>query len=266
MREQDFDTFCKLLDAAYELHSKTLTANAKALFFASLKNHPLDVVRGAFSSHVSDKVNGRFPPQPAHLIAHIDAMNGCGSRPGAEEAWALAINAGDELQTVVWTAEMRDAFAICWPVLEKGDEIGARMAFKEAYARLVAEALRNGQPCKWEVSPGWDNDKREKALGDAVRCGRLTYESVAQFLPAPKEIGSLAPALFQSTKLLLEHRGEPAEPSADIAEKIAEVKRALAKSTDQRNSARAEAMRLERDRIEGLKRKSQASVDALRAI
>ena len=70
-------------------------------------------------------------------------------RPGADEAWAIALEALDEACSVVWCGEIQQAFAIARPVLVAGDKIGARMAFRNAYDRLVRDARVQRKPERW---------------------------------------------------------------------------------------------------------------------
>jgi len=245
------------------MHFKTLSAKAKALFFASLQSCSLDDVRRALSAHVCDKANGRYPPQPAHLVAQMDAMKGGAGRPGAEEAWAMSIAAGDEARTLVWTGEMREAFAICRPVFERGDEIGARMAFKDAYARLVAEAHRNGSRCLWEVSLGWDCGQRDKTLREAVSCGRLAHDAAAPFLVAPKESGCPDEGLAQSMPLrLASGTARSAAPQRSAAGWIESIRQTLAESVEKKKARREQAALRERERVDELKSASRAAAAA----
>ena len=258
MDKRDYDTFCQLIDAAYEMHFKTLSPKAKALFFSALQGYPLGEVRLALSGHVADRVNGRFPPQPAHLAAQIDAMHGGDGRPGPEEAWAMAVLAGDEGRTVVWTTEMRDAFALCRPLLARGDEIGARMAFKDAYVRLCAEAQQAGRGTAWEASLGWDMAQRGAALGEAVRRGRLAQDAVALMFSAHQGDGPLAQALLGVSGVQVDGRRNEGKAderplSVDARERIAQLRQVLAAAVEKKRQKQADAARRERERIDGLK-------------
>lgn len=187
MFERDTDQFTALLEDAFALNPnwKPLSPKGKALFFRALEPYSLEVVSRAMTAHIRDPKRGSYQPTPADIVGQIEAASGMDGRPGAEEAWALCLPAISELETVVWTAEMRDAFGTCRTVLERGDEVGARMAFKEAYTRMAADAVRNGRPVKWEISIGHDAQKREKAITHAVNFGRLPAPQVAGLLPAP---------------------------------------------------------------------------------
>lgn len=191
MVDTDFAEFSQLLDSVCGLLSRgayTPNATNAALFFRAMSRWPLAEVRAAFDAHVADPQRGRFVPVPADLIAQLEAMSGDDGRPGAEEAWALALTASDEGATVVWTEEISEAWGICRPVLAAGDEVGARMAFREAYGRLVASARSARRPHLWQAALGHDRNRQADALRRAVGLGRLPaseLEAVAA-LPLPR--------------------------------------------------------------------------------
>lgn len=187
MHSEDFDEFAQLLDDAYDLigvgANKIISGGAKSMFFAAMAKYPLETVRAALNAHCLHKERGRFTPKPADLIEQIEGMTGGDGRPGADEAWAIAITSRDESDTVVWTAEIAEAFSICSPVLELGDEVGARVAFKDAYTRLVNSARAGNKPAVWSVSLGWDGKKREEAIKRAHVAGLLPAPIVRTLLP-----------------------------------------------------------------------------------
>jgi hypothetical protein len=108
----------------------------------------------------------------AAIIERIDD-----GRPGVEVAWAMTPR--DERDTAVLTTEILDALRIAQPLLTEGDEIAARMAFKEAYTKRVEIARANRLPVRWHVSIGWDAAGRVAPLAEAVRLGRIT-EAIAE--------------------------------------------------------------------------------------
>jgi hypothetical protein len=187
MRENDFDEFGVLLDdlAAFYPTAKTPTAGFKAMYFRALSHLDVDAVRVALSAHLRDPQRGRFMPLPADVAAQVVGILANDTRPGCEEAWATAMRGDDELETVVWTAETSQAFAVASPILNAGDEVGARMAFREAYNRLVEEARRGRAPVAWSVSEGLDPQRRAGAIAAAVARG-LVGEGQYPSLPAPR--------------------------------------------------------------------------------
>ena len=189
MQANDYDDFAQLLDDVYDLigagANKVITGGAKSMFFAALAPYSLATVRAALGAHCVDKVRGRFTPKPADIIEQIEASALNDGRPGAEEAWAIALRSQDEADTVVWTAECAEAYSLAKPVMALGDEVGARMAFKEAYVRLVAAARAARRPATWTASIGWDGGRRDQALERAVVAGLLPMPTVQPLLSGP---------------------------------------------------------------------------------
>ena len=131
------------------------------------------------------------------LAAVLERIEGQDGRPGADEAWAIALGALDEADTVVWTEEIAQAFDVARPILEARDKVGARVAFRDAYERMVREAREAGQQGRWEASIGHDASRRDAALTQAVQRGRIAGESVAHLLTAPQGDGAVTAALLQ---------------------------------------------------------------------
>jgi hypothetical protein len=79
---------------------------------------------------------------------------------------------------------MAEAYGACSQLLASGDRIGARMAFKEVYERVVDKAKREGKRPVWQASLGSDVDKRKRALTAAIEAGRMTEEGAYDACPA----------------------------------------------------------------------------------
>lgn len=186
MDSRDFEPFCAMLDDVWAFYpqAKPPTPGQKAMFFRALGELTIAQVRKGFDGHVKDPQRGRFPPLPADLIAQIEGAKADDGRPGPEEAWATALRGRDEAATVVWTDEMSQAWGIAQPVFALGDEVGARMAFRETYARLVELARRERRPAQWWPSIGTDRSLQRDAIVQAVELGRLPRRELLE-LPAP---------------------------------------------------------------------------------
>jgi hypothetical protein len=181
MIESDIETFAKLLSEVWALwpNAKPLNSAQGTMFFRALSSYSIENVASGFDGHVKDPARGRFPPTPADVIAQIEARSGGDGRPGADEAWAVAITAADEGDTVVWTAEMAEAWSTAKPVFVSGDEIGARLAFRDSYNRFVALArAKRMPPVRWNVSLGFDTQRRDVALERAERLGVISQTEV----------------------------------------------------------------------------------------
>jgi hypothetical protein len=187
MREPDFDAFSAMLEdiAAFYPTAKAPTPGVKAMFFRALSAYTLAQVRAGFDAHLRDPQRGRFAPLPADIVAQVEGNAKLDGRPGPEEAWAIAIQAADENRTLVWTGEIAAAWGIARTVFERGDEVGARMAFKDAYGRIVAEARRDGLGATWMPTIGADPDQRDEALQRAHSAGLLPAPEALRALPAP---------------------------------------------------------------------------------
>ncbi len=245
MRESDYAEFSAMLDAVCSLLSRGAyvpSATNTALWFRALAAHELPDVRRAFDAHVRDPQRGRFVPTPADLIAQIDGAAAADGRPGADEAWAIALRSDDESETVVWTAEIAEAWQVCRPVMGIGDEVGARMAFRDAYVRLVDQARRDRSPVSWSVSLGFDPARRAAAIAAAVRAGRLEQSEL--------------PALPGPATLLLP--GALDRAPAAVREALAALSARLKAPLDARPSAEA----IERERTAALKARAAAKVEA----
>lgn len=184
MHSDDYADFSAMLDGVASLLTRDAykpNATNTALYFRALQHHDIATIRAAFDAHVRDTSRGRFVPTPADVLAQIETMSHDG-RPGAEEAWAMVPSSEDE--TVVWTTEMAEAYGACSPLIDAGDRIGARMTFKEVYAKAMEQAKRAGQAVTWQASLGTDLEKRKRALIAAVKAGRMTEERAHEACPA----------------------------------------------------------------------------------
>ena len=193
MQPTDKRAFKDALDLAHEVARQALPSPAVlGVFWAQLESYPLDAVLRAISMHVA---SSEFAPTPASLLKHLPKMSD--GRPDANEAWAISLRSRDERETVVWTQECAEAFSIALPVLDEGDEVGARMAFKAAYERLCEASRAAGKPAQWVKSLGHDPALREAAITEAVRGGRLSIADARVVLPAlaaPEETSDPAQA------------------------------------------------------------------------
>lgn len=195
-------------------------ADVLRIWWASLQSYGIDAVSAAFSEYA---MRGKYTPKPADILAILDRMLPDG-RPGADEAWAMIPM--DEYTSAVMTQEMADALHVAQPLLDAGDKIAARMAFKEAYSRIVDTNKRNGVKPSWFPSLGQDKEGREAVLAEAVRLGRLNADHAIGLLPPEK----IAPMLQNAgnEKLALEYK----MPSA--AEALAKIQgmKAILKKVD----------------------------------
>ena len=220
MERKDFEEFAAMLDGVCSMLTRGAympNAASVALFFRALQRYPLPTVRKALEAHIADPQRGKFAPVPADVIAQIESAAAADDRPEADEAWAIAVQAADEASTVIWTAEIAEAWGVARIVHEQGDEVGARMAFKAAYNRLITAARKVREPASWSPSLGHDAAARDEALARAVESGRLPVA----YLPAPR--GPVAGLLE-----LAQQRGCP----ADVRDRLLAIRQQIASKDD----------------------------------
>ena len=169
----DADKITDLLSATAEVLGQEVSPAALLLMTDDLEMYGASVVAEALR-RVRRECR-RFAL--ADVIERIDD-----GRLGVEEAWAMMPKS--EHDSVVWTAEMRDAYFVASPLLAAGDKIGARMAFKEKYSQLLTTARAGMSPVKWEASMGHDPAERETVLIDAIAKNRLTGDAAQKLLPS----------------------------------------------------------------------------------
>lgn len=218
MEDRDKGLFLELLTRTMGAYSKALPdAGIIGAWLTEMRPFPIEVIDMAMAVYRHE--NGQFSPVPAGIAKICRVMDG---RPSSEEAWAIALTSQDESDTVVWTSETAAAFAICKPVFDLGDEVGARMAFKEAYARLVSEARSSGMPAKWSASLGWDTGKREASLNRAHVAGLLPAPVIAALLPNFSTDGDQAserPEGLKKIKVLMAELQQKLIDDVEVAER-----------------------------------------------
>lgn len=156
-----------------ELCGRTFSEAAARVFVSDLARFPEPAVITALS-RCRREVKGILTV--SDVVSRIDD-----GRPGVEEAWSMIPLS--EQQSAVWTEEMSKAYGPCIGLIERGDHIGARMAFKEAYTKAVTLARDAGKPVSWNVTLGYDKNGRKPVIEEAVRVGRLAMTDVQNRFP-----------------------------------------------------------------------------------
>lgn len=179
MNDQEKTQFVEMLQATLEIYGTKLTQGAISIWVAALSEYSLEQLRGALSAYVKTAGTGHFAPKPADLIELLAGNDG---RPGAEEAWATVPHG--EHATAVWTDDAMQAyFAGASDLMQRGDTIAARMAFKESYERIIRDARAHKRPVRMLISLGWDVNDRQVKIAEAVSAGRLPLAQAKRALP-----------------------------------------------------------------------------------
>jgi len=189
MIDSDFDQFQDAWLTAHELSvsNQQPSVNAVNKAFDLLMQYPLQAVQKAIDVHGK---RSKFPPTPADIVSLLETNH---KHLSADEAWALCPKT--EFETVVWTDEMAEAYGSCYDLLAEGDKIGARMAFKGAYERLVNVAELKGKRPQWRISIGSDKTMIESAVRHAVSLGRINPQQAQKYLPHSQDGGVIGKLL-----------------------------------------------------------------------
>ncbi|OCG56853.1 hypothetical protein [Gilliamella sp. Fer4-1] len=174
------DEFLAVIGGLLEVYGQQASTVKVNIYWSTLGQYPINSLKAAANAWVR---KSQFMPKPADLIK---LMGGASNHLSPDEAWAIAILASDETNTVVWTGEIAKAWAQAKIVYQNGDKIGARRTFIDTYERLVDESMMNGRIPEVFVSLGSDKEKRVDAINHAVFTGLLTQERADHYLPKPE--------------------------------------------------------------------------------
>lgn len=198
MNQNEFDNFSELLVSVADYYGKSLKPAAIQFYWNALSALDFDTVQNLVNEHVKTK---EFMPKISELLDTVRNLDG---RPSPEEAWSMvARSLNDEGATIVWTYEMAAAFGVALGLQD--DRIGARMAFKEAYAGAVRAARKEGRWVRWTPSLGHDVNGREGPLLEAAKLGRLTVNHVRGLLPYRDVNHDVAKLIEQKTPQITKH-------------------------------------------------------------
>ena len=229
--------FDQAMSACMELYGRdVLTDNALRLYWEALIAFSWPLVKAALQEHVRESP---YPPKPADLVARLVARDG---RPTPDEAWAIAMRAQDERQTIVWTEEIATAASTAKPILDAGDEVGARRAFIDHYARLVQDARRALRPASWSASLGTEAQMRTAVITHAVMAGRLNRDFARAVLSPPDTTkASQTPALAGPAQALATVHELPDLDRRNRQRFIAIIREATARATAQQHTSQLKA-------------------------
>lgn len=174
LSDREQEDLVKGLMATAEVIGDQLRPTAAAYMVQDLSCYSLAVLERALAG-CRRELKGRL--SLAAVLERIDD-----GHPSPNEAWAVAIQAADERNTVVWTTLTQQAWNTALPLVQAGDKIAARPAFLETYARLLKDARAARLPASYTPSLGFDLTSRNAALTDAVSKGLLAHDQVSYHL------------------------------------------------------------------------------------
>lgn len=239
--------------ATAETLGQTISAAAATMMADDLADFPPVAIKTALQA-CRRELTGKLTL--AAILQRIHATDG---RPEPNEAWAIALESFDEASTVLMTPEIQRAAAAALPIFQAKDKIGARMAFIEAYAKLIAAARSGAEPMTWSVSLGHDQHGRVTAIRDAERLGRLPAPEAALLLSQHTQDPVTADG--QAIAGLL--TGNGIAPSADLRAKWQQVKEVVAEGKRRREVQERWDRRRQRRLFAARKAEQLAAVEEL---
>lgn len=241
------------LCATAETLGQALSAGAAELMAEDLADYRLEDIAAALRA-CRRELTGKLTL--AAILQRVQAADG---RPEPNEAWALALAASDEFDSVVMTDEIQLALGAARAVLEAGDKVGARMSFLSAYQRQVDTARREGKPVKWTLSPGFDPQRRLMAVEEAGLLGRLPAIAVQEYRaqlthePITQDGAAIAGLIT----------GRVAMPTEEVRAKLRLVKQVVEQSQEAKDKARRAELAEIQDRFEAKRAAQLAAIQQL---
>ena len=239
-----------------EVYEKKVTPALLDVWFGCLQSYELADIESALGSYLSTPADCKFPPKPGDIIRHLPTTATDDGHPGPDEAWGLLVRLiQDERETGVLTEEMRAGWQACQPILDLGDEVGARMCFLDVYRRRIQEARSTAKKARWTVTLGADPTLRVQRLQEAVEAHRIGSDYARSLLPGPTTIS------LDSVAGLLE--GPEASPqdrqTASRFRDLAQMVRNMSAESDRQW---AEQRQQEREAAAKQKRQAMAAAEA----
>jgi len=213
MKSSDKVEFTAIYKSAMEVYDKELSFDALSIWWATMADLSIEDFRKAMIRHIT---TSPFFPKPADILKSFRKDD----KPGAEEAWSMMPK--NEYDSVVWTNEMAIAFGAASPLINDGDAIGARMAFKEVYEREIEK----NNPTKWFPSFGMDKQGRESALQKAVSMKRLSADQAINYMTDSEQLLQLVapdkPILenLDRIKQIVTNKPTETEPDEHVDESV----------------------------------------------
>lgn len=251
MNDQQVAGLAAAICATAEAMGQEMNPGTAAMMAEDLCAYSVPVVKAALKA-CRFEVKGKLAM--ADILQRVQSSDG---RPGKDEAWAIAMTTNDEFETVVLTDEIQLALTAAKPVLNAGDQIGARMAFMSAYERFVKLARDQAKSVSWHVSVGFDANRRVEAITSAVQMQRISQERGQLYLADL----NVAPITQDGEAIAGLLTGQVTNPSPDVREKLQAVKDSIhemrAASAERKNELKIKAANALADRVALLQKQAE---------
>lgn len=172
----EFKKATALLTVEYK-DFQPLSGPRREMWWASLAGFPDGALMASVTRYIK---SSSFAPHLNDILKGCDAQTD-GGWLGAEEAWALMPKS--EHESAMLTTEIAQAIAAASPLIESGDRVAARMAFKDCYTRLVERAKLEGRQPRYFPSYGTDKHGVVSMLAKAVQIGQVPVSQAIEWKP-----------------------------------------------------------------------------------
>jgi hypothetical protein len=179
--DQDYKKFKFLVTAVAEMFRHPMTPAQLNFWWEDLRAYDYALVERAFQIA---RNTSKFMPTVAAIMEQLPDPLG---HLAPEEAWNRLPKTESESGYV--THEMSLSRGACQDSIDRGDLVGARMAYIESYRKAVASARVRGERAKFWYSGGAGGTFEQRRLEEerltieAVERGWLTRERATQILP-----------------------------------------------------------------------------------
>lgn len=192
MRIQDKPKFAGIIFGLGEYKRVKVTDMSMEIYWRLLEPFDIDEIDQTILRMLADPSSSAFMPQAHEIIAALPSQKST-QWMTADETWPIVVQAYDQSATVVFPNEESQTawFNFGEPVYSHRDQNPARMAYRSAYDRLVAEAKAAGKIPKSITSLGHDPDLREYAIQGAIQKGYLSHDRVPDALMIGHETSAI---------------------------------------------------------------------------
>jgi len=199
MQSRDLNEFKAVMREAREAigQGEPYTDGGLELMFAALMDLDLRQIQAALVAHINGP-DGKWRPNVHYIREQM--LRAGPAWISADEAWSMIPKPGPvgsraredgsvvpDYRAAEWPPCLLNqaterALALAAPLLERGEESAARMAFRACYERIVVEEKAAHRPPKYYLGPGGSHDDRQTLLGQGQAAG---------LLPAPPRASQL---------------------------------------------------------------------------
>lgn len=199
MQSRDLSEFKAVMREAREAigQGEPYTDGGLELMFAALMDLELRQIQAALVAHINGP-DGKWRPNVHYIREQM--LRAGPAWISADEAWSMIPKPGSvgsraredgsvvpDYRAAEWPPCLLNqaterALALAAPLLERGEESAARMAFRACYERIVSEEKAAHRPPKYYLGPGGSHDDRQMLLEQGRAAG---------LLPAPPRVAQL---------------------------------------------------------------------------